>query len=163
MQIHLIVATDQAHGIGIDNRLPWRLPEDLQYFKRTTSGHTILMGRKTYESIGRPLPQRRNIVISRNPAWQAEGVEVAHSLQQALELAATEEKVFVIGGAQVYQQALPLADFILQTKIAKNFACDAFFPALDPQLWQEVARETHYSKENDCPFEFVTLQRTKPV
>ena len=99
-QLTLIVATERHNGIGIRNTLPWHLPEDLAFFKRTTSGHTILMGRKTFESIGRPLPNRRNIVITRNPEWQHEGVETASSLSHAIELAGAAE-AYVIGGAQI--------------------------------------------------------------
>jgi dihydrofolate reductase len=122
----LIVATERHNGIGVNNALPWRLPEDLAFFKRTTTGHPILMGRKTFESIGRPLPNRRNIVITRNPDWQHESVDTASSLQQAAELAGDGE-VFVIGGAQIYADALPQASRLIVTEIDADFACDAFF------------------------------------
>ncbi len=154
----LIVATERHNGIGIHNALPWRLPEDLAFFKRTTTGHPILMGRKTFESIGRPLPNRRNIVITRNPAWQHEGVDTAGSLQQAADLAGDGE-VFVIGGAQIYADALPLAARLIVTEIDADFACDAFFPAIDPAVWKEVSREPHQSAEQGFAYAFVIYLR----
>lgn len=139
MPLTIIVAMDAGRGIGINNRLPWHLPEDLAWFKRQTTGHPIIMGRKTFESIGRPLPKRRNIVISRNPAWQADGVETVASIDAALALVGDDE-AFIIGGAQIYQAALPLTTRMLITEIAHQFDCDAFFPLLDPQQWVEHAR-----------------------
>lgn len=154
----LIVANERHNGIGINNTLPWRLPEDLAFFKRTTTGHPILMGRKTFESIGRPLPNRRNIVITRNPAWQHEGVDTAGSLQQAADLAGDGE-VFVIGGAQIYADALPLAARLIVTEIDADFACDAFFPAIDSAVWKEVSREPHQSAEQGFAYAFVIYHR----
>lgn len=154
----LIVATERRNGIGINNTLPWRLPEDLAFFKRTTTGHPILMGRKTFESIGRPLPNRRNIVITRNPAWQHEGVDTAGSLQQAADMAGDGE-VFVIGGAQIYADALPLAARLIVTEIDADFACDAFFPAIDSAVWKEVSREPHQSAEQGFAYAFVIYHR----
>lgn len=154
----IVVATDLNNGIGINNTLPWRLPEDLAHFKRTTSGHAILMGRKTFESIGRPLPNRRNIVITRNADWKHEGVETAASLQAAAALAGTDP-AFVIGGAQVYAEALPLVNRLVVTRIEQAFDCDAFFPALDPQVWKETAREAHRSETSGLDYAFVTYER----
>ena len=151
----IIVATDVKGGIGIDNTLPWRLPEDLAYFKKTTSGHPIVMGRKTFESIGRPLPNRRNIVVTRSSGWQHEGAEAVDSLAAAGSLVG-DAQAFVIGGAQIYEQALPLAERLLVTEIGKVFHCDAFFPAIDSNIWQETARETHHSEANGFDFAFVT-------
>ncbi len=154
----LVVATERSRGIGIRNALPWRLPEDLAFFKRTTTGHPIVMGRKTFESIGRPLPQRRNIVITRNPDWRHDGVEAAGSLTEAAALAGSGE-VFVIGGAQIYAEALPLADKLIVTEIDAAVACDAFFPPIDAALWQEVSRETHHSDSAGLTYAFVIYQR----
>lgn len=154
----LIVATERSNGIGVNNALPWRLPEDLAFFKRTTSGHTILMGRKTFESIGRPLPNRRNIVITRNPDWQHPGTETAGSLQQAAAMAG-EGEVFVIGGAEIYREALPLAARLIVTEIAADFSCDAFFPAIDPAVWDIVSREPHQSAEQGFAYAFVIYRR----
>jgi dihydrofolate reductase len=160
MTITLIVAMDAARGIGIQNRLPWHLPQDLAHFKRQTTGHPIIMGRKTFDSIGRALPKRRNIVITRNPNWQAEGVESVTSLADALQLVG-DAQAFVIGGAEIYALALPRADRLLVTEIAQRFDCDAFFPALEPGIWQESARETQRAAFDDGGFEyaFVEYQR----
>ena len=154
----IIVATDRNNGIGINNTLPWRLPEDLAHFKRTTSGHAILMGRKTFDSIGRPLPNRRNIVITRNAAWQHEGVEVATSLQVAARISAGAP-AFIIGGAQVYAEALPLVRRLIITRIDHSFDCDAFFPALAPHEWRETDRQQHHSDSGGFDYAFVTYER----
>lgn len=154
----IIVATDTQRGIGINNQLPWRLPEDLAFFKRTTSGHPIIMGRKTFDSIGRPLPNRRNIVITRNPDWRHDGVEAVTSLDAAAKLAGDAE-AFIIGGAQIYIEALPRTDRLIVTEIGKTFNCDAFFPQIDPLQWQEVARERYHSEQNGFDFAFVTYNK----
>ena len=154
----LIVATDNAGGIGIRNTLPWKLPQDLAHFKRMTTGHPILMGRKTFESIGRPLPNRRNIVISRNAAWRHDGVDTVTSLDAALQMTDAGE-VFVIGGAEIYTLALPLADRLIVTEIAQRFDCDAFFPPIDTTIWRESERESHHDDANGFDFAFVTYLR----
>ncbi|SFU62246.1 dihydrofolate reductase [Pseudoduganella namucuonensis] len=153
----IIVATDAGRGIGIDNTLPWKLPEDMARFKRLTTGHPVIMGRKTYDSIGRPLPNRRNIVITRNAAWRADGVEAVHSLDQARALVAAEAEAFIIGGAQVYAEALAVTDQVILTEIGQAFACDAFFPPLGAE-WQELERQEHVSA-NGLPYAFITLRR----
>ncbi|WP_019140562.1 dihydrofolate reductase [Noviherbaspirillum massiliense] len=157
-QLTIVVATDAKGGIGINNTLPWRLPEDLTHFKRTTSGHPVIMGRKTFDSIGRPLPNRRNIVVTRNPAWRHEGVEAVTSLRAALELVGAAE-AFIVGGAQIYAEALPLTKRLVVTEIGKTFECDAFFPAIDARQWKEVKRESHYSEPNRFDYAFVTYER----
>ena len=154
----IIVATDQQGGIGIDNTLPWKLPEDLAHFKRLTTGHPILMGRKTFDSIGRPLPNRRNIVITRNADWRHEGVEAVSSVQAAIALLDGAEG-YVIGGAEIYKQSLSLAQRLIITEIGQTFDCDAFFPAVDQAVWQETAREAHVSEKSGLPYAFVTLER----
>lgn len=154
----IVVATDRRRGIGINNKLPWHLPEDLAFFKRTTSGHPIIMGRKTFESIGRPLPKRRNIVVTRNPGWQHEGAETASSLPAAVVLAG-EGEAFIIGGAQIYAEALPLTQRLIVTEIDKAFDCDAFFPQIDPAVWQEVSREKHHSDANGFDYAYVVYER----
>ena len=154
----LIVATDRNNGIGINNTLPWRLPEDLAFFKRITSGHAIIMGRKTFDAIGRPLPNRRNIVVTRNPAWAQAGVETTNSLDQAVAIAG-EGEVFIIGGAQIYRDAISLADRLIVTEIDAAFACDAFFPPVDPAHWQIESRETHHSESNGWDYSFVMYRR----
>ena len=154
----IIVATDQQGGIGIDNTLPWKLPEDLAHFKRLTTGHPILMGRKTFDSIGRPLPNRRNIVITRNADWRHEGVEAVSSVEAAIALLDGAEG-YVIGGAEIYKQSLSLAQRLIITEIGQTFDCDAFFPAVDQAVWQETAREAHVSEKSGLAYAFVTLQR----
>lgn len=154
----IIVATDAQHGIGINNTLPWRLPEDLAHFKRITSGHPIIMGRKTFDSIGRPLPNRRNIVITRNAAWVHDGVESVTSVDAALALIG-DTPAYVIGGAQIYAEVLPITNRLIVTEITRNFHCDAFFPAIDPQQWKEVSREQHHSDEQQFDYAFVVYER----
>lgn len=154
----IIVATDRTRGIGIRNTLPWKLREDLAFFKQTTTGHAIIMGRKTFESIGRPLPNRRSIVVSRNPDWKHEGVETVTSLEAAQELL-NDSMGFVIGGGEIYQQALPLAERLLVTEIDSNFECDAFFPQIDEKIWQETVRKPYHSDENGFDYAFVTYER----
>lgn len=163
-QLTLIVAKAANNAIGKDNALLWRLPEDLQHFKRTTLGAPIIMGRKTWDSIGRPLPGRRNIVVSRNAALTLTGAEVVPSLEAALALCQDVPEVFCIGGAQLYEQALNQAQRLVVTEVAKDFEGDAFFPPIAAKDWHETHRETHHSPApNDFDYAFVTYQRTKPV
>lgn len=154
----IIVAIDAQRGIGIKNALPWRLPEDMAFFKKTTTGHPIVMGRKTFDSIGRALPNRRNIVVTRNADWRHDGVESAASLDAAAALIGDEE-AFIIGGGQIYADAIDHADRLLVTEIDKAFGCDAFFPAIDMREWKETSRESHHSTQNEFDFAFVTYQR----
>nr|WP_315193410.1 dihydrofolate reductase [uncultured Aquabacterium sp.] len=156
----LIAAVARNGAIGRDNALLWRLPEDLKFFKRTTLGCPVVMGRKTFESIGRPLPGRRNVVITRDPTWRAEGVDVVHSLEAALAATSTPdtERVFVIGGGEIYAQALPLADEIVLTEIDADFEGDTFFPAWPREAFREHSRETHIA-EAGWNYHFVTYRR----
>ncbi|MFC6633290.1 dihydrofolate reductase [Microbulbifer taiwanensis] len=152
--IALIAAVARNGAIGRDNGLPWRISGDLQFFKRTTLGKPVVMGRKTFESIGRPLPGRVNIVISRNPDWCADGVVCASSLEQALDMAAQSAvetgagEVMVIGGAQIYRQSLPLASRVYLTEVAAAVDGDAFFPELD-DCWGEVSRQCYPESDRD--------------
>lgn len=157
-RLTIIVAVDARGGIGINNTLPWHLPEDLAHFKRTTSGHPIIMGRKTFDSIGRPLPNRRNIVITRNPEWRHDGVDVVTSVAAAI-AAAGDGDAFIIGGAQIFAEALPLTQRLIVTEINKSFDCDTFFPAINPALWQETARDGYHADSHDCGYAIVTYQR----
>lgn len=157
-QLTIVVAIDAQRGIGINNTLPWHLPEDLAHFKRTTTGHPIIMGRKTFDSIGRPLPNRHNIVVTRNPEWRHDGVDAVTSLDAAIALV-REVPACIIGGAQIFIEALPLVDRLVVTEISKTFDCDTFFPAIDPAQWTEVARETHHSDAGGFDYAFVTYQR----
>lgn len=140
-KISIIVAMAQNRTIGVDNTLPWRCPEDLKHFKALTMGHHMIMGRKTFDSIGKPLPGRTTVIVTRNSGLQVEGCLVAHSLQEAIALCADDEEAFIVGGAEIYAQALPLADTLYITEIQQDVAGDAHFPEFDRQQWQEVARD----------------------
>jgi dihydrofolate reductase len=157
-RLTLVVAIDAQRGIGVNNQLPWHLPEDLAHFKRVTLGQPIVMGRKTFDSIGRPLPGRRNIVVTRNREWRIEGVEAVGSLHEAIALVG-DTPASIIGGAQIFEQALAVADRMIVTEIAHSFACDTFFPPIDAALWHETARETHHSDANGYGYAFVTYER----
>ena len=158
MSLTLVVAIDAQRGIGVNNQLPWHLPEDLAHFKRVTLGRPMIMGRKTFDSIGRPLPGRRNIVVTRNPGWRHEGVEAVTSLEAAIALVGNDE-ASIIGGAQIFEAALPLADRMIVTEIDHVFACDTFFPEIDPGVWVERAREQHRSESNGFDYAYVTYVR----
>ncbi len=159
-QLTLIVAIDARRGIGRENALPWHLPADLAHFKRVTSGHPIIMGRKTFDSIGRPLPNRRNIVVTRNPDWRHEGVEAVTSLADAVALAG-DARAFIIGGAQIFAESMGIADQMIVTEIDHTFECDTFFPPLAPGEWTETAREPHHSDANGFDYSFVTYRKEK--
>ncbi len=159
--IKAIVAVDENGAIGRQGDLLCHLPADMRHFKEMTMGHSIVMGRKTFESFPRrPLPGRQNLVITRSAGWQYPGVTVAHSLEQAIALAETDT-VFIIGGAQIYEQALPVVDVLHLTLIHARWAsADVYFPALDPNQWQEVEREHHTSDHrNAYEYDFITLKR----
>ncbi len=139
----IVVAVARNGVIGKDGGLPWRLPEDLKHFRAVTTGHAIVMGRKTWDSIGRPLPQRRSIVVTRDPTFAAVGAEVAHDLGVALDLAfATDDEPRVIGGGQIYAAALPLATALYLTEVDQDVDGDVFFPTVDRAAFREVARRT---------------------
>ncbi len=159
MRLNLIYARAANGVIGKDNQLPWHLPEDLAHFKRHTSGCPVLMGRKTWDSLPprfRPLPGRRNLVLTRQGDWQAEGAERCDSLEDALSRCADAPEVWIIGGAQLYAQALPRAQRVVVTEIGQAFEGDAFAPVLGPE-WLETARETGTSV-NGLGYAFVTLE-----
>ncbi len=159
--IKAIVAVDENGAIGRQGDLLCHLPADMRHFKEMTMGHSIVMGRKTFESFPRrPLPGRQNLVITRSAGWQYPGVTVAHSLEQAIAMAETDT-VFIIGGAQIYEQALPVVDVLHLTLIHARWAsADVYFPALDPNQWQEVEREHHTSDHrNAYEYDFITLKR----
>jgi len=161
-RLNLIYARARNGVIGRDNQLPWHLPEDLAHFKRTTLGCPVIMGRKTWDSLParfRPLPGRLNIVVTRDTTWQPEGARVAHSLEAARDLCPAGSEVWVIGGAQVYAQALPLAIRVVVTEIDQDFDGDACAPVLLGADWRETARESHTSASG-LPFAFVTYTRT---
>lgn len=156
----LIAALGRNRVIGRDNRMPWHLPEDLKHFKATTMGAPVVMGRKTYESIGRPLPGRRNIVITRDPSKLADAaVDAATSLDAALALAGDVPHVFVIGGGEIYAQALPMAARLHLTEIDLAPEGDACFPAFDRDVWVEVSRDARHRDDPPLDYAFVTYER----
>lgn len=157
--ISMIVARSSNHVIGKNNQLPWKISADLQFFKKVTLGYPIIMGRKTWESIGRPLPGRRNIVVSRNSEYQAKGAELVLSLDEALQSLREFKRVFVIGGQQLFNQAFPLADQLFITEIELKVEGDTFFEVPDPQNWQIV--EQNAASEGDIQFSYVTLNRIR--
>jgi dihydrofolate reductase len=161
-KLSLIVARARNGIIGRGNALPWRLPADLAHFKRTTMGHPIVMGRKTFESIGKALPGRRNVVVTRRSGWHVDGIEIARSLDEAIELCGECEHVFVIGGAELFAEALPRADAVVATVIDRDFEGDVAFPALDPALWTEVSRTDHEGDGPD-PFAYAFVHYARPV
>ena len=156
----LIAAVARNGVIGANNALPWRLPADLKRFRSLTTGHSIVMGRRTWESIGRPLPERQNIVVTRSPRYIAAGALVVPSLDAALAAATLPAPVFCIGGGEIYRAALPHADALYLTEIDRDFDGDASFPAFDRRVWRETARESNTSDSPDgLAYAFVTYRR----
>jgi dihydrofolate reductase len=161
VRISLVAAVARGGVIGRDNAIPWRIREDMERFRAVTMGHPVVMGRRTWDSLPdrfRPLPGRRNVVVTRNHAWQGDGVERAGSLADALRLLDGATQVFVIGGAELYAEALPLADELLLTEIDAEVEGDTFFPSWDRAAFHEESREQHVS-ETGIPFSFVTYRR----
>ncbi|RZK47845.1 MAG: dihydrofolate reductase [Pedobacter sp.] len=160
MNISIVVAISQNNAIGKNNQLLWHLPADLKHFKEITSGNCIIMGRKTYDSIGRPLPNRRNVVITRNAALKIENVEVVTSLEDAISLCENEQEIFIIGGAEIYKEALALTDTIYLTTVHQDYDADAFFPEIKCEDWLEINSESHEADEkNKVDYTFSTLKR----
>ncbi len=159
--ISFLVAMDENRVIGLNNDMPWHLPADLAYFKKTTTGHTIIMGRKTYESIGRPLPNRKNVILTRDQNYKAENCIVIHSVDEALALMNdNDEEYFVIGGTEIFQQLLPYADRLYITHIYETFAGDTYFPPFDSEEWKIVSREQGIRNEkNPYDYEFLIYEK----
>lgn len=161
--ISIIVAVAQNNVIGGGNNLLWHIREDLMRFKEITSGHPVIMGRKTFESLGKALPNRRNIVITRNKDFVAEGCETVGSLQEAIELFPYQEEIFIIGGGEIYSQAIKLADKMYITWVYKDYEGDTFFPEIHPDQWIEAGKEYHQRGEVfEYPFEYINYTK-KPV
>lgn len=156
--IQLVVAYSRNRVIGKDNGLPWRLPSDLAHFKRVTMGHPIIMGRKTWDSLGRPLPGRPNLVVSRNPAFAAEGASVHASLDAAIAACADAPVVCVIGGEQLFALSLPVANEVVATEVHADIEGDTWFPELDTTEWTEIERLPQ-TEENGLSFDFVRYRR----
>lgn len=159
-RLAIIVAMARNRAIGLNNTLPWRCPEDLRRFKAVSMGHHLIMGRKTFDSIGRPLPGRTTVVVTRDPGLKIEGCLIAHSLPEAVAACAGDSDVFIVGGADIYAQSLALADTLYITEIRQDVAGDAFFPEFDRDAWLETSREA-CSQETPQPleFDFVTYRR----
>lgn len=156
--LSVIVAVAKNNVIGLDNTLPWHLPEDLKRFRALTTGHHIIMGRKTYESLGRLLPDRTTVIVTRNPNYKVEGALTAGSLEAAIALSQHDDEAFLIGGAELYQHGLELANKLYVTEIALEVAGDAHFPAVNTVEWQETSREAHTSAQG-LAFSYVTYVR----
>lgn len=161
MIISLIAAMDRNSVIGKDNSLPWKLSADMKRFKELTTGKPVVMGRKTFESIGKPLPNRINIILTRDKNYKAQGCTVAHSIKEALKDVDENDEVMIIGGAQIYKEFLPIANRMYLTLIDKDFEGDAYFPEYNKNDWKEVHREEHES--DNYKFAFVDLDRIKKL
>lgn len=162
--LSIVVAKAKNNIIGKENKLIWHLPEDLKHFKEITTGHTIIMGRKTFESLGRVLPNRKHIIFSQNPDFKVnnENVEVVHSLLQIQDLIEGEEEAFVIGGAMIYNLLMPYVTKMYVTEIDKDFEGDTFFPKINPYIWKETSREKGKKDEkNNLDYDFVTYEKIK--
>ena len=159
-KISIIVAMAKNRTIGVNNTLPWRCPEDLKHFKALTMGHHMIMGRKTFDSIGKPLPGRTTVVVTRDRNLKIEGCLMAHSLPEAIKACANDDQIFIVGGADIYAQSLQLADTLYITEIQQDVAGDAHFPSFDKNLWHGTSREVR-SQEAPQPLEyhFVTYRR----
>ena len=158
--VYLVAAVAANGVIGSHGRLPWHLPEDLKFFKQLTLGHPVIMGRKTWESIGRPLPQRDSIVVTRQPGFHAPGARVAASFDEALALSCGDKAAFVIGGSELYRAALPHAAGLVMTEIHRNYEGDARFPEFDRGMWKETQREPR-TAEDGTRFDFVLYERVR--
>ena len=159
MNINIVVAIGSNNAIGKNNKLLWHLPKDLKHFKELTTGHTVIMGRKTYDSVGKPLPNRRNIVITRQQI-DIPGCEVVNSLDQAIGLCKSEEEVFIVGGAEIYKQAMQVTNSIYLTIVHQSFDGDTYFPEIKADEWKETEREDYQPDEkHQFAYSFITLER----
>lgn len=162
MNITLIAAMAKNRVIGKDNQLIWHFPEDLKHFKRLTSGHHVVMGRKTFESVGRPLPNRTNIIVTRQANYKAEGCLIAHSLDEAIALVENDAQPFIVGGAEIYKQALEIAKTIELTIIDGEYDGDSFFPEFDMNIWKLARGEKKEADDKHIhPYEFLTYKKIK--
>lgn len=161
MSLSIIVAISNNNCIGKANELLWKIPADMKYFRETTTGHVIIMGKKTFESIGRPLPNRRNVVITHDPQFRAEGVEVVHSIQEIVDLfASSPDEAFIIGGGQIYEQLLPYVTTLYVTHVQGDFAGDTYFPPIDPTIWRQTqSTSLEVSDSTAYPLVFASYER----
>lgn len=162
MTISIIVALSENNVVGVNNQLPWKLSADLKRVRGLTMGHHIIMGRKTYESIGRPLPGRVNVVITRNTDFKADGCIIVGSLSEALKISKSDPEVFIFGGGEIFRDALPQVSKIYMTKVHHSLEGDTHFPTLNPQEWRELERtEFKADEKNEYDYSFLTLERKK--
>ncbi len=160
--ITIIAAIGNNHELGKDNALIWHIPADLKRFKKVTIGHTIIMGRKTFESIGRPLPNRKSVIISRNTSYQKNGCEIVHSVEEAIRWVKDRQKVFIIGGAQIYREFMKkkIVDVLDITQVHENFEADVFFPSIDSKEWRLTSKKTVLSDQKNVPhYSFLSYRR----
>ncbi|UMB52495.1 dihydrofolate reductase [Lutibacter sp. A64] len=158
--ITIIAAIAKNNALGKDNKLIWHLPADLKRFKQVTLNHHIIMGRKTFESLGKPLPNRTSIIISRNKNYKVEGCIVVNSLEEAIKAAAEDENPFILGGAEIYKQAIDIADKLDLTFVHHTFEADAFFPKIDTSIWKETSRQDFKADEkNNYDYSFVSFEK----
>lgn len=160
MLISLVAAAGNNNVIGTHNKLPWKMPADMKFFMNLTVKHSVIMGRKTYESFGKPLRDRRNIIVTRDTAYTVPGCTVAHSLDEAMLLVTGEDEVFIIGGAEIYRQSMPLANKIYLTRIHHDFEGDAWFPAIDESKWK-LTSQTEQAADEKNPYPFAFLEYVK--
>lgn len=160
MILSCILAFGENRGLGFGQKLPWHLPDDLKRFKGITRGHTVIMGRKTYDSMGRLLPERRNIIITRDQSYKIEGAEVVNSIEEAIEKVKDEKEAFVIGGGEIVKLALPYLNKMYLTHVDAKVPADSFFPEVDWQEWKIISEETHLKDErHPCDFTFKVYER----
>lgn len=159
-EITLIAAASENNALGKNNQLIWYLPEDLKRFKRLTQGHAIIMGRKTFESMPRALPNRKNIILTHNRGYEAKDAWVAHSIEEALDLTDNDLQIFIIGGGEIYSLFLPIADRVELTRVHSIFKADTFFPEISSQHWELIEEERHFSS-NDQPYDYSYLTYKK--
>ncbi|WP_456376145.1 dihydrofolate reductase [Lutibacter sp.] len=158
--ITIIAAIAENNALGKDNKLIWHLPADLKRFKKVTLNHYVIMGRKTYESLGKPLPNRTNVIITRNLNFKAEGCIVVNSLQKAIEVSKEDKNPYILGGAEIYKQAITIADKLDLTFVHHKFEADVFFPEIEATIWKEISREYFKADEkNNYDYSFVTFER----
>lgn len=160
MSIYIVVVADENNAIGNNNQLLCHLPADLKHFKTITTGQTVVMGRKTFDSIGKPLPNRKNIVITRQTDLNITGCEIVNSLRHAMNQALPETDICIIGGAEIYKQAIDITDVIHLTRIHHRFVADTYFPEINSEIWQEISSEAHQPDEkNQFPYTFITYKK----
>lgn len=164
LRLAILAAVSANRVIGLNNALPWHLPADLKHFKQLTIGQIVVMGRRTFDSIGKPLPDRTNVVLTRQRHFNWPGILTAGSIQEVLDhFSSDDRQIFIIGGAEIYQQTLPFCQRLYLTEIQQDFAGDTFFPEYDRNDWREISREMHQTADSSMKYHFVVLDRKQPI